>query len=145
MENPKTIAIRQVDDLSGSLSFLEVGHDIPFAVRRVYFLHGIKDQETRGGHAHKELWQVIIAVSGSFRLSLRSAGQQFNYALDSPRIGVLVPPMWWRTLSDFSDGSVCLVLASEVFEESDYIRDYQMFLARNTESEANQPTQGVSI
>lgn len=136
MKEPKEISIQQIVDDGAFLNILEVGKDIPFVVRRLYFLHGVKNGAIRGGHAHRKLQQVVIAMSGSFQITLDSANGRFDFALDSPNSGVLVPPMCWRTLSNFSEGAVCLVLASEFFTESDYIRDYPSFLAQIVDSAA---------
>jgi hypothetical protein len=138
MDEPWKLSIRQFDDLTGSISVLEVGKDIPFEVKRAYFLHNLKSDAERGGHAHKQLWQVIIPVSGSFRLSLISSNSEFVYDLESPETGVVVPPMWWRDLSGFSEGAVCLVLASSFFSESDYIRDFSSFLSQAGDLDALQ-------
>jgi hypothetical protein len=101
--------------------------EIPFEVKRVYYLYDIPGGESRGGHAHKSLQQLIIAASGSFDLILDDGKVKRTFQLNRPYIGVLMPAGLWRELDNFSSGSICLVLASKPYEESDYLRDYYEF------------------
>lgn len=106
---------------------------IPFDVKRVYYLYDIPGGESRGGHAHKELHQLIVAVSGSFNVMLDDGNVRRTFTLNRPYQGLLVVPGIWRTLDDFSSGSVCLVLASMLYSETDYIRKYDQFLKYKNE------------
>lgn len=111
----------------GNITVVENGDTVPFQVRRVYYLYDVPGGESRGGHAHKELRQLIIAASGSFTVTLDDGKVKRTFLLNRPYQGLLVVPGIWRTLDDFSSGSVCLVLASEVYEANDYIRNYDDF------------------
>ena len=102
--------------------------DVPFHIRRTYWTYDIPEGAARGGHAHKECLEVIIAASGSFTVTLDDGNQKQSYLLNRPDQGLLVNTGIWRTLENFSAGSVCLVLASELYEEADYIYDYDEFL-----------------
>lgn len=113
----------------GNLSVVENSLDVPFDVQRVYYLYDVPGGETRGSHAHKKLYQLIIAVSGSFSVTLDDGEVKRTFLLKRPYQGLLVVPGIWRTLDDFSSGSVCLVLASHLYDKEDYIRDYNDFLA----------------
>ena len=115
-------------DRKGNLTVVGNGIDVPFDVKRVYYLYDVPGGESRGGHAHKALFQLIVAVSGSFSVTLDDGIGKKTFALNRPYQGLLVVPGIWRTLDDFSSGAVCLVLASEKYDESDYIRDYEVFL-----------------
>lgn len=112
----------------GNISVVENEKTIPFGVKRVYYLYDVPGGESRGGHAHKELHQLIIAASGSFNVTLDDGNVKRTFTLNRPYQGLLVVPGIWRELDDFSSGSVCLVLASHLYEASDYIRDYNEFL-----------------
>lgn len=112
----------------GNISVVENNITVPFATKRIYYLYDVPGGETRGGHAHKNLYQLIIAASGSFTVTLDDGNVKRTFMLNRPYQGLLVKPGIWRTLDDFSSGSVCLVLASEVYDESDYIRTYDEFL-----------------
>lgn len=112
----------------GNISVVENQITIPFSTKRIYYLYDVPGGETRGGHAHKNLYQLIIAASGSFTVTLDDGNVKRTFMLNRPYQGLLVKPGIWRTLDDFSSGSVCLVLASEVYDESDYIRTYDEFL-----------------
>lgn len=112
----------------GNISVIENGVTVPFEVNRVYYLYDVPGGESRGGHAHKELHQLIVAASGSFSIALDDGYVKRAFFLNHPYQGLLVVPGIWRELSDFSSGSVCLVLASHIFDASDYIRDYNEFL-----------------
>lgn len=114
-------------DRKGNLSVAENGIDIPFEVKRVYYLYDVPGGESRGAHAHKRLYQLIVAASGSFRVTLDDGDNKRIFVLNRPYQGLLVKPGIWRVLDDFSSGSVCMVLASERYEEEDYIRDYFSF------------------
>lgn len=115
-------------DRKGNLSVVENFKDVPFGVKRVYYLYDVPGGESRGGHAHKALRQLIVAVSGSFSVTLDDGKNKKTFVLNRPYQGLLVVPGIWRTLDDFSSGAVCLVLASEKYDEEDYIRDYEEFL-----------------
>ncbi len=115
-------------DRKGNLSVVENGKGIPFDIKRVYYLYDVPGGESRGGHAHKALYQIIMAVSGSFSVTLDDGKDKQTFVLNRPYQGLLVVPGIWRTLDDFSSGAVCLVLASEMYDESDYIRDYNEFI-----------------
>ena len=106
----------------------ESNADVPFHIRRTYWTYDIPEGAARGGHAHKECLEVIIAASGSFTVTLDDGNRKQSYLLNRPDQGLLVNTGIWRTLEDFSAGSVCLVLASELYEEADYIYDYNEFL-----------------
>lgn len=112
----------------GNLSVVENGVDIPFEIKRVYYLYDVPGGESRGAHAHKSLYQLLVAVSGSFSVTLDDGNEKRTFLLNRPYQGLLIVSGIWRTLDDFSSGSVCLCLASEVYDEDDYIRDYGQFL-----------------
>ncbi len=112
----------------GNISVVENCDTVPFKVQRTYYLYDVPGGEARGGHAHRELSQLIIAASGSFTVTLDDGNVKRTFLLNRPYQGLLVTPGIWRTLDDFSSGSVCLVLASHKYDEADYIRDYQDFL-----------------
>ena len=116
-------------DRKGNLSVFENGTTLPFAVRRVYYLYDVPGGESRGAHAHKQLEQLIVAVSGSFRVTLDDGTQKRSFVLKRPYEALYVKPGIWRDLDDFSSGSVCLVLASRPYETEDYIRDYEEYVA----------------
>lgn len=112
----------------GNLSVIENGKTIPFGVKRVYYLYDVPGGESRGGHAHKELQQLIVAVSGSFDVKLDDGKQKRTYTINRPYQGLLIVPGIWRELDNFSSGSVCLVLASTEYSAEDYIREYDKFI-----------------
>ena len=112
----------------GNITVVENNQTIPFDVQRIYYLYDIPGGESRGGHAHKELRQLIVAASGSFTVTLDDGKVRRSFVLNRPYQGLLVIPGIWRTLDDFSSGAVCLVLASHAYDEDDYIRDYQDFI-----------------
>lgn len=118
-----------IPDARGSIVVAEVGDHLPFAVDRAYWLHGVPEGAHRGGHAHRDLQQVLVAVSGSLTVHLDDGASQAAFRLDRPDRGLLIGSMVWRELSDFSEGAVCLVLASHRYDESDYFRDHAEFLA----------------
>ncbi len=115
-------------DRQGNLSVVENGLTVPFAVKRAFYLYDVPGGESRGGHAHKELYQFMVAASGSFTVTLDDGIIKRSFLLNRPYQGLLVKPGIWSSLEDFSSGAVCLVLASEVYDEADYIRDYDEFL-----------------
>lgn len=119
---------RHNDQRKGNLSVVENGKTLPFDVKRVYYLYDIPGGEGRGAHAHKELEQLIIAASGSFTVTLDDGMCKRSFFLNRPYQGLYVKPGLWRDLVDFSSGAVAMVLASEVYQKEDYIRDYQEFI-----------------
>jgi hypothetical protein len=112
---------------SGSITALNNGLEIPFDIQRIYYLYDVPGGENRGGHAHKALQQLIIAASGSFDITVDDSITKRTFQLNSPNIGLLMPSGLWRELHNFSSGSICLVLASDIYEEDDYLRDYTKF------------------
>ncbi len=112
----------------GDISVIENGETVPFSVRRIYYLYDVPGGVERGGHAHKSLYQLVMAVSGSFTVTLNDGVVKRSFTLNRPYQGLLVKPGIWRDLSDFSSGSVCLVLASQKYDPDDYIRNYNDFL-----------------
>lgn len=115
-------------DRKGNLSVVENNVDVPFDVKRCYYLYDVPGGEERGSHAHKNLYQLIIAVSGAFTVTLDDGKNKKSYTLNRPYQGLYVVPGIWRDLNNFSSGSVCLVLASEKYDADDYIRDYDEFI-----------------
>ena len=115
-------------DRKGNLSVVENGVTLPFDVKRVYYLYDVPGGESRGAHAHRELEQLIVAASGSFKVTLDDGKNKRSFILNRPYQGLYVKPGLWRDLEDFSSGAVCMVLASELYDAADYIRDYQEFL-----------------
>jgi dTDP-4-dehydrorhamnose 3,5-epimerase-like enzyme len=122
----RLIEIPKICDSRGNLSVIE-GNTIPFVSKRVYYLYDVPSGGERGGHAHKEQLELLIAVSGSFDVVLNDGSFEKIITLNKPNIGLLIPIGIWRELENFSSGSVCLVLASDEFDEGDYIRDYDIF------------------
>lgn len=112
----------------GNISIVENRTTVPFEVKRTYFLYDIPGGQSRGAHAHKELSQLIVAASGSFTVTLDDGNVKRSFTLNRPWQGLYVVPGIWRTLEDFSSGAVCMVLASHLYDENDYIRDYQEFI-----------------
>lgn len=112
----------------GNITVVENGISVPFSTKRVYYLYDVPGGESRGGHAHKDLYQLIVAASGSFTVTLDDGKVRRTFLLNRPYQALMVVPGIWRTLDDFSSGSVCLVLASECYTEADYIRDYDEFI-----------------
>lgn len=122
----KLIQVPNAHDVRGKLSVIE-GATIPFEIKRVYYLYDIPTASVRGGHAHKNLQQLLVALSGSFDVVLKDGISETIVTLNKPNFGLLIPTGIWRELQNFSSGSVCLVLASAEFDEEDYIRDFDDF------------------
>jgi hypothetical protein len=122
------VTIPKLTDPRGSLSFVQPGSCLPFEIRRVYYLYDVPPGCERGAHGHRVLQQLIIAAAGAFDIECDDGRAKRKFRLDSPDQGLYVGPMIWRRLSGFSRGSVCLVLASEVYDEGDYFRSYDDFI-----------------
>lgn len=125
----KIIELTKIADPRGNLTVVEGLKDLPFDIKRAYWVYDVPGGEHRGGHAHRLCREFIVAVSGSFTVTLDNGKERNTYLLNHPYQGLLVETGVWRTLDDFSSGAVCLVLTSEPFDESDYIRDYNDYLA----------------
>ena len=120
----KVIDLPKISDPRGNLTFIEGDQEVPFNIQRVYYLYDVPGGAERGGHAHKGLQQLIIAISGSFDVVLDDGLERKRYHLNRSYSGLYVCPMIWRELDNFSSGSVCLVLASNHYDENDYYREY---------------------
>lgn len=127
LEDCQLINLNKITDARGNLSFIEGNVHVPFDIKRVYYLYDVPGGAERGGHAHIELQEFIIAISGSFDIILDDGFDKKMINLNRSYYGLYVPNLIWRELNNFSSGSVCLVLASALYEESDYIRDYKQF------------------
>lgn len=126
-QQTRIIELPKVADPRGNLTFIEGQNQIPFEVKRVYYIYDVPGGSLRGGHAHKEDQELLIAVAGSFRVTVSEGRETQQYTLNRAYEGLYLPPMVWRELDDFSTGSVCLVLSSNPYRESDYYRDYQLY------------------
>jgi dTDP-4-dehydrorhamnose 3,5-epimerase-like enzyme len=123
------VELPRISDERGSLTVVEARKHIPFAIERIYYLYDVPEAGARGGHAHKQLEQLFIAMAGSFELVVDDGVGRKSFTLDQRHRGLYMPRMLWRELSHFSAGAVCLVLASLPYDENDYFRDYNQFLA----------------
>jgi dTDP-4-dehydrorhamnose 3,5-epimerase-like enzyme len=121
------ITLPKIEDRRGNLSVIE-NDTIPFEIKRVYYVYDIPSGVERGGHSHKNLKEFLVALSGSFDVVLNDGNQMVNVTLNKPNVGLLINPGIWRELKNFSSGAVCLVVASDVYIEEDYIRDLDEFL-----------------
>ena len=128
IEKCRIIHLPKVQDPRGNLTFIEGNKHVPFDLKRVYYLYDVPGGAERGGHAHKQLQQLIIAMSGSFDVVLDDGHGKWRFPLNRSYYGLYISSMVWRELDNFSSGSVCMVLASTYYEESDYYRDYDEFI-----------------
>lgn len=128
LENCKLIDLPRITDPRGNLTFIESSRHIPFNISRVYYLYDVPGGAERAGHAHKQLHQLFVAMSGSFDILLDDGRAKQRYHLNRSYFGLYVCPMIWRELNNFSSGAVCMVLASEYYDESDYYRNYEDFV-----------------
>jgi len=128
LNNCKILEFPIIHDARGNLTFIENNRHIPFDIKRVYYLYDVPGGAERAGHAHKTLQQIIIAMSGSFDILLDDGHEKKKLHLNRSYYGLYICPMIWRTIDNFSSGSVCLVLASDFYSEADYYRDYDEFL-----------------
>jgi dTDP-4-dehydrorhamnose 3,5-epimerase-like enzyme len=126
------LPLNKIHNRAGNITIVEGNINVPFEVKRIYYLYDIPGGEDRGGHAHKELRQLIVAASGSFDVVLDDGQNKKIVTLNRPNYGLMILPGIWRELMEFSSGAVCLVLASEIYNESDYIRDYNSFKMNGT-------------
>ena len=124
---PNIIELPVISDSRGKLSFVENMNHMPFNIKRIYYLYGSEKSVVRGGHAHKELQQLIISLHGTFNVCLDDGTDRVCYQLDKPWKGLYVPRLMWRDIEDFGPDNICLVLASELYDETDYIRNYEEF------------------
>lgn len=125
----RLLELPRIDDARGSLTFVEGGRHVPFAIARTYYLYDVPPGTRRGAHGHKTLEQLVVAVNGAFDITLDDGANRQQWRLDSPNHGLYIAPMIWRAMENFAPASVCLVLASAPYDEADYIRDYPSFLA----------------
>jgi len=130
INNCKIIDLSKISDPRGNLTYIESDRHIPFTIRRVYYLYDVPAASERGGHAHKELEQLIIPLSGSFDVVIDDGRSKKRFTLNRPYQGLYLCPLIWRELDNFSSGAVCLVLASDFYKESDYYRSYKEFLSK---------------
>lgn len=124
----RLIELPRIQDHRGNLTFIESGQHIPFEIKRTYHLYDVPGGATRAAHGHKELHQLMIAMSGSFDVTLDDGAEKKMFHLNRSYYGLYIPPMMWRDLDNFSSGAVCMVLASDYYNEGDYFRDYEAFL-----------------
>jgi hypothetical protein len=124
----KMIDLPKIHAESGDITAINNLELIPFEIKRVYYLYDVPNRADRGAHAHKELYQLLVAISGSFDIELNDGLQKMKYTLNQPDQGLLIVPGIWRDLNNFSGGGICLVLASHEYDEADYITDYQDYL-----------------
>ncbi|MEO8629049.1 MAG: FdtA/QdtA family cupin domain-containing protein [Betaproteobacteria bacterium] len=127
----RLIDLPKILDTRGNLTFIESGRHLPFQFKRVYYLYDVPGGSERGGHAHRELHQFLIAMSGSFDVVLDAGRGRQRFHLNRSYYGLYIPPMVWRELENFSSGSVALALVSEYYDEDEYLRDYDEFLKAN--------------
>ena len=128
VDDCRIIELPKIVDPRGNLSFLESGKHIPFEIKRVFYLYDVPTGESRGAHAHKALHEFLICLSGSFDVSLDDGHESKVVHLNRPWLGLHIPPMLWAAEVNFDPGSICLVLASHFYDESDYIRNYADFI-----------------
>ncbi len=129
LEACRIVELPKIADPRGNLTFIESARHVPFEIRRVYYLYDVPGGAERGGHAHRALHQLIIAMSGSFDIVVDDGREKGRFHLNRSYYGLYVPPMIWREIDNFSSGSVCLVLASTLYDPDDYHRDYEEFVA----------------
>jgi oxalate decarboxylase/phosphoglucose isomerase-like protein (cupin superfamily) len=129
IEHCQLIEIDQIGDRRGHISVVENNKEVPFEVKRIYYLYDVPSGEERGGHAHKDLEQLIIAVSGSFDVIVGDGETEKTFSLSRPNKGLYFTSGLWRKINNFSSGAICLVLASHEYDEKDYIRNYNEFLS----------------
>ncbi len=125
---PKKLDLTKIIDERGKLTFIEGKNHIPFEIKRVFYIYDIHTGSYRGAHAHKNLHQLMISLSGSFEILLDNSKSKNTHYLNDPSKGLYIPPGHWTELCSFSSGAVCLVLASDIYQENDYIRDYDEFI-----------------
>ncbi|MFT4116899.1 sugar 3,4-ketoisomerase [Bradyrhizobium sp.] len=130
VERCKIVDLPKISDPRGNLTFIESNRHVPFDIKRVYYLYDVPGGSERGGHAHKALTQLIVAMAGSFDVRIDDGHQKRVFHLNRSYYGLLITPMIWRELDNFSSGSVCMVLASNLYDEDDYYRDYNTYLAQ---------------
>jgi len=128
LDDVRIIELPRIADPRGNLTFIEGENHVPFEIARVYYLYDVPGGESRGGHAHLQLQQLIIAMSGSFDVRLDDGQKERTFSLNRSYYGLYIPRMVWRELDNFSSGSVCTVLASRPYEAEDYIYDYDEFV-----------------
>lgn len=137
IEKCKIINLPKITDPRGNLTFIEGGRHIPFDISRVYYLYDVPESAERGGHAHKDLHQLIIAIAGSFDIHIDDGISKKTIHMNRSYSGLYICPMIWREINNFSIGAVCMVLASNYYDEADYYRDYDTFLMDSKSGERN--------
>ena len=133
IQDCKIIELPKISDPRGNLTFVEGGNHIPFDIKRVYYLYDVPGGAERGAHGHKALRQLIIAMSGSFDVVLDDGLEKKTYHMNRSYYGLYVSPMMWRDITNVSSGAVCMVLASDIYDESDYYRNYSEFVEQTRE------------
>lgn len=129
LDDCRLIDLPKISDPRGNLTFVEGGRHIPFEIKRVFYLYDVPGGAERAGHAHKNLEQLLVSMSGSFDITLDDGTAKKTFHLNRSYYGLYVPPMIWRVIDNFSSGAVCLALASDYFDEEDYYRDYSEFVS----------------
>lgn len=125
VQHARILQLPRIQDPRGNLTFIEAEEHVPFAFKRAYYIYDVPGGSSRGGHAHKQLQQLMIAMAGSFDVILDDGREKRTFQLNRSYFGLYIPPMIWRDLDNFSSGSVCMVLASDYYEEEDYYRNYE--------------------
>lgn len=128
IKESKIIELPRINDHRGNLTFIESGRHVPFEIKRTYYLYDVPGGASRAAHGHKTLHQLMIAMSGSFDVTLNDGDEKKVFHLNRSYYGLYIPPMMWRDLDNFSSGAVCMVLASDYYDESDYFRNYNDFI-----------------
>lgn len=128
LADARLFSLPKIQDPRGNLTFIEAGKHVPFEIKRVYYLYDVPGGASRAGHGHKKLQQLMIAISGSFDVELDDGNAKQKFHLNRSHQGLYIPHMIWRHIDNFSSGSVCVVLASDFFDEGDYYRDYDEFI-----------------